>query len=85
LATPPEHPEWVVPSRRLDDRIRDLCAKIITASENEQEFIQKQLQSAIREKIQQLRKMAADKLLDGRDRSNGQAEDSDRPDRRETA
>jgi len=74
-----------VPSRRLDDRIRDLCAKIITASEDEQEFIQKQLQAAIREKIQQLRKMAAEKLLDGRDRSNGRADDRDRRDRRETA
>jgi hypothetical protein len=57
----------------------------VTAPEDEQEIIQKQLQSAIREKIKQIRKMAADKLLDGGDRSDGRAEESDRRDRRETA
>ena len=74
-----------MPSRRLDDLIRDLCAKIVTAPEDEQEIIQKELQSAIREKVDRLRKMAADKLLDGRDRANGGAEDEDQPDRRATA
>lgn len=53
------------PSRRLDDRIRDLCARIGIASDDEQKLLLPQLKSAIREKIERIRKLAATKLVGG--------------------
>ena len=55
----------VVPSRRLDDRIRDLCDQVVNAPETEKRALLKELRSAIREKITRLREMAARKLLGG--------------------
>jgi hypothetical protein len=51
-----------VPSRRLDDRIRDLCAKAVVAEESELEGIFSELNSALREHNERLRKLAAEKL-----------------------
>jgi HEAT repeat protein len=53
----------MVPSRRLDDRIRRLCSKVTSASEEEAEPLLKELQSAIREKIESVRKLAARQLI----------------------
>jgi hypothetical protein len=37
------------PIRRLEDRIRELCARVATASEHEQEQILTELQTAVTE------------------------------------
>ncbi len=52
-----------MPSRRLDDRIRELCAKAIVVS-NTDEFhsILVQLRAALREHTERLRKLAVMKL-----------------------
>jgi hypothetical protein len=57
-----------VPSRRLDDRIRELCARITAAPPEQMHPLVKELQSAIREKIQTIRNLAVSKLLGGNDR-----------------
>jgi hypothetical protein len=51
-----------VPSRRLDDRIRELCYKVISAGEGELEPLIEDLKSALREHNSRLRKLAAAKL-----------------------
>ena len=48
--------------RRLEDRIRELCATAVTAEEPELEIILSQLQSALREHTERLRRLAAAKL-----------------------
>ena len=48
--------------RRLEDRIRELCASAVTAEEPELETILSELQSALREHTARLRKLAAAKL-----------------------
>lgn len=53
---------WGVPSRRLDDRIRELCHKVVSASEDELEPLIADLKSALSEHNVRLRKMAAVKL-----------------------
>ena len=60
-----------VPSRRLDDRIRELCVQVVTAPDREKGALLKELRAAISEKIGRLRKLAAGKLLGG---SNGHGE-----------
>lgn len=61
--------------RRLEDRIRDLCAQAIAADGGpELDVIIPELRRAIHEHIERLRKKAAEKLLI---RENG-----DSPDRR---
>jgi hypothetical protein len=50
---------------RLDERIRELCAKAVTAPEGELEAILRELNSALREHTLQLRKLAATKLVGG--------------------
>jgi hypothetical protein len=50
---------------RLDERIRELCAKAVTAPETELEAILRELNSALREHTMQLRKLAATKLVGG--------------------
>jgi len=52
-----------VPSRLLDDRIRDLCARIVSAPESEFAQLLRELQDALAEKTKSLRRMAARKLL----------------------
>jgi len=51
----------VVPSR-LDDRIRELCAKVIQAHGSDFGFAVQDLQDALRQHATQLREMAAEKL-----------------------
>jgi hypothetical protein len=51
-----------MPSRRLEDRIRDLCARVIAAPEDEVEPAISELKSALREHNERLRKLAAAKL-----------------------
>ena len=48
--------------RRLEDRIRELCAMAVTAEAPELEIILSELQSALREHTERLRKLAAAKL-----------------------
>jgi len=50
-------------TRRLDDRIRHLCAQVTEASNGELEGVLQELLSAIHEKIERLRIMAANQLL----------------------
>ena len=50
-------------ARRLDDRIRELSALIATTPDADLEPILKELQSAIHEKIELLRKAAAKHLI----------------------
>jgi hypothetical protein len=51
-----------VPSRELESRIRDLCAKVITAPEPELGPLLSELQSALHEHSDRLRKMVAESL-----------------------
>ena len=50
-------------TRRLDDRIRHLCVQVTKASNEELEAILQDLLSAIHEKIERLRSLAASQLL----------------------
>jgi len=52
-----------VPSRRLDDRIRELCAKVTVASETELMPNISALKAALHEHTERLRKLAATKLV----------------------
>jgi hypothetical protein len=58
-----------VPSRRLDDRIRELCAKAVTAQDSELDAIFSELNGALHEHNERLRKLAADKLA-GREKKD---------------
>jgi len=52
--------------RRLEDRIRDLCAKTITASTGDElESVLVRLKSALHEHTERIRKVAAAKLVSG--------------------
>jgi len=55
-----------VPSRRQEDHIRDLCAKVIAAPETELEPALSELKSALREHTIRLRQMAAAALIKGK-------------------
>ena len=50
-------------TRRLDDRIRNLCAQITEATDGELEAILQDLLGAIHEKIERLRSLAASQFL----------------------
>jgi hypothetical protein len=50
-----------VPSR-LDDRIRELCAKALTAKDPELQRILGELQDSLHEHSERLRRLAAEKL-----------------------
>ncbi len=65
FALPPSqlHSSGVVPSRRLDDKIRELCARAVQSPNGGSEKILEELRHAIREKTQRLRWLAADKLV----------------------
>jgi hypothetical protein len=52
--------------RRLDDRIRHLCAQVPKVSNGELEGILQELLEAIHEKIERLRCIAANQLLAGK-------------------
>jgi hypothetical protein len=51
-----------VPSRRLEDHIIELCAKVIVAPETELEPVLSELKTALREHNVKLRRLAAEKL-----------------------
>ena len=51
-----------VPFRRLEDRIRELCSRLVSAEDGDVEPLISELRSALREHNQQLRKLAAAKL-----------------------
>ncbi|PYX70086.1 MAG: hypothetical protein DMG78_19950 [Acidobacteria bacterium] len=51
-----------VPSRRIDDRIRDLCAKVARSDGNDYEPTLSELKAALREHTDGLRKMAVESL-----------------------
>jgi hypothetical protein len=51
-----------MPSRRLEDRIRELCAKVIVAREEEVAPAIADLKEALHEHNMRLRKLAATKL-----------------------
>ncbi len=69
-----------MPSRRLDDRIRELCVGIVNASAGDKSQLLEELRSAIGEKTARLRKLAVKKLLgregDWERRSDGQKANS---------
>ncbi len=72
-----------MPTRRLDDRIRQLCNQIAASGSNpaatdqDVETLLQELLKAIHQKVERLRRIAANKLLQGRD--------ADRKDRRKSA
>jgi hypothetical protein len=47
-----------VPSNRLEDRIRELCAQAIASDETDFQGVISELRSAMREHIEKVRKMA---------------------------
>jgi hypothetical protein len=51
-----------MPSRRLEDRIRQLCAKAVAAAESDLEPVITELKVALHEHTERLRKLAALKL-----------------------
>ena len=51
-----------MPGRRLEDRIRELCAKAATASEGETLQVLQELRRALHEHARHLRSMAAQRL-----------------------
>ena len=51
-----------MPSRRLEDRIRQLCAKAVAAAESDLEPVITELKLALHEHTERLRKLAALKL-----------------------
>jgi hypothetical protein len=53
-------------TRRLDDRIRCLCVQVTEASSEELETLLQQLLSALHEKIDRLRGLAAGQLIGGK-------------------
>ena len=57
-----------MPGRRLEDRIRELCAKAATASDDETLEVLQELRRALHEHARQLRAMAAEKLTGGTQR-----------------
>lgn len=66
-----------MPSRRLDDRIRQLCTRIAAAgaggsSTQEVGLLLQELRTAIRQKVQRVRIIAANKLLHGKDADKGE-------------
>jgi len=52
----------VIPGRRLEDRIRELCAKAATASDAETAQVLQELRDALHEHARHLRALAAEKL-----------------------
>jgi len=53
---------WKVPATRLDDRIRELCARVVSADGDDLGPAISELKSALREHNNRLRKLAAGTL-----------------------
>jgi hypothetical protein len=56
-----------LPSRRLEDRIRELCAQAIDASGSDFHPVLEELKLALREHTSRLRKLAVQKLAPKKD------------------
>lgn len=56
---------YVMAGRRLEDRIRELCAKAATARDAETVQVLQELRDALHEHARHLRAMAAEKLTGG--------------------
>ena len=54
-----------MPSRRIDDRIRDLSVQMVDAPKDELEGILQKLLAAIHEKMEHLRSLAVNRFLKG--------------------
>lgn len=54
-----------VPRRRIDDRLRDLCAKALVSSDGELKDFREEFLALLREKLERLEKHAARFLLNG--------------------
>jgi len=52
-----------VPSRRLEDQIKDLCSKAVAANDAELRPILLELRESLHEHTDRLRKLAAQKLM----------------------
>jgi hypothetical protein len=52
-----------VPSRRLEDQIKDLCSKAVAANEAELHPILLELRETLHEHANRLKKLAAQKLM----------------------
>lgn len=52
-----------MPSQRLDDRIRELCSKVVDTRDGELEPLLTKLKTALREHTVQMRKLAAESLI----------------------
>ena len=63
---------WIlVPSRRLEDRIRELCAKAVSAPDSADfNEVMQQLRESLREHANRLRQLAARKLQPRRNASS---------------
>jgi hypothetical protein len=62
-----------MPSRRLDDQIRQLSDQVIDASRDELDVILPRLLAAIHEKMERLRSLAINQFLGGRHPSERRA------------
>jgi len=51
-----------VPSRRLEDRIRELCTKAVDAETEDFQPVLEELKAALREHTERLRQLAVKKL-----------------------
>lgn len=67
----------MIPGRRLEDRIRELCAKAATASDAETAQVLQELRDALHEHARHLRALAAEKLT-GVTRESGDDRRSER-------
>ena len=59
---------WLVPSRRLNDRIRQLCREAAAADDTNFAGVLSELRSALHEHTQRLRKMAVQQLAEEKER-----------------
>jgi signal transduction histidine kinase len=55
-----------MPSRRLDNRLRQLCSKVVHTPDNEVEPVLKELQAAIQAKFERIRVMATFQFQTGK-------------------
>lgn len=58
-------------SRRLEDRIRELCCKATTADDAELGLILQELKDSLHEHTERLRKLAAEKLTGAKLKHSG--------------
>lgn len=61
-----------MPARRLEDRIREMCGRALSAQNQELDSILSELKAALREHTQRLRNVAAAKLTGGKANQPGE-------------